>query len=33
LLSYGLAFHLPLLPTTSHGVAVTVGYRFGKRFP
>ena len=32
LLSYGLAFHLPLLPTPSHDDAVTVGYRFGKRF-
>jgi len=29
---YGLAFHLPLLPTPSHDDAVTVGYRYGKRF-
>ncbi|KXK31748.1 MAG: hypothetical protein UZ01_00817 [Candidatus Brocadia sinica] len=33
LLTYGLAFHLPLLPTTPHGVAVTVGYRAESVFP
>ena len=33
LLSYGLAFHLPLLPTTPHGVAVTVDYRAESVFP
>ncbi|MEB2309828.1 MAG: hypothetical protein OZ917_11070, partial [Candidatus Brocadiaceae bacterium] len=30
---YGLAFHLSLLPTPSHDDTVTVGYRYGKRFP
>ena len=33
LLSYGLAFHLPLLSTSSHDDAVTVGYRAESVFP
>jgi len=33
LLTYGLAFHLPLLLTPSHDDAVTVGYRAESVFP